>query len=336
MIKMSDVARKANVSTATVSRVLRNPHSVKEETRKKVLRVIEELNYQPNALARQLRTSRAHTILVVVPTITNTVFAQVLGGIDQLAGEYGYRVLLANSNGHKEKSMSYLDHLKQKQVDGVILLTSELGEALLADIAKEYPIVLTSEFIPGSIIPTVSIDNVRSGQQATEHLIQLGHQRIAHLTGPLEGLLSQGRLAGYKEALERHGIPYDQGLVQEGDFSFESGSELMKGWLESPDPPTALFAANDEMAIGAMKAAIEKGIDIPNNLAVVGFDNIQFSSIFEPMLTTVAQPFHDMGVQSMKLLLKQINQEEIEHPQIVLDSELIIRQSCGANKVNEK
>lgn len=331
MIKMSDVAERANVSTATVSRVLRNPSTVKEETRRKVLKVIEELNYQPNVLARQLRTNRSNTVLVVIPSLTNTVFSQILGGIEKVASRYDYRVLLGHSNYQAAENIGFLDHLKQKQVDGMILLTSQLGEELLTEIAKEYPIVLTSEFIEGSLIPTVSIDNVESGKNATEHLIHLGHRRIGHLSGPLNGLISQGRLKGYKEALAEHGIDCDDALVQEGDFTFESGELLMGKWLNTPHPPTALFAANDEMAIGAMKATLQRGLRVPEDLAVVGFDNIKFSSVFQPSLSTIGQPLLEMGAKSMRLLIQQINQEVLEQSQYVLSSELIIRESCGAD-----
>lgn len=332
MIKMRDVAKQADVSTATVSRVLRNPASVKEETRLKVLKVIEELNYQPNILARQLRTNKTNTVLIVIPTITNTVFAEMLGGIESVATRNDYRVLLGNSNHQKERNIGYLDYLKQKQVDGVIFLTSELGEAILNEIALEHPMVLTSEYIKGAQFPMVTIDNVHCGRQATEHLIQLGHSRIAHLAGPSDGLLGYDRLKGYREALLAHHLSFDETLVQEGTFTFESGYQIMKSWLESEAPPTAVFAANDEMAIGAMKAALELGKRIPEDLAVIGFDNIKFSSVFVPSLTTVAQPFFEMGAKSMNLLIQQINQEPIPDHHFVLQSELIIRHSCGAVK----
>ena len=329
MIKMRDVAKQADVSTATVSRVLRTPASVKEETRLKVLKVIEELNYQPNILARQLRTNKTNTVLIVIPTLTNTVFAEMLGGIESVATQNDYRVLLGNSNHQKERNIGYLDYLKQKQVDGVIFLTSELGEAVLNEIAAEHPMVLTSEYIHGAQFPMVSIDNVICGRKATEHLIELGHSRIAHLSGP--GLLSLDRLNGYKDALLIHGIPFDETLVVEGHFTFESGYQIMKKWLNSQNPPTAVFAANDEMAIGAMKAALESGKRIPKDIAIVGFDNIKFSSVFEPSLTTIAQPFFEMGVKSMNLLIQQINQGPILDKHFVLESELVIRQSCGSS-----
>jgi LacI family transcriptional regulator, repressor for deo operon, udp, cdd, tsx, nupC, and nupG len=332
MIKMRDVAKHAHVSTATVSRVLRNPSTVKEETRLKVLKVIEELNYQPNILARQLRTNKTNTILIVIPTITNTVFAEMLGGIESVATQNDYRVLLGNSNHQTERNIGYLDYLKQKQVDGVIFLTSELGENILNEIASEHPMVLASEYIQGARFPMVSIDNVLCGQKATEHLIELGHSRIAHLSGPFESLLSLDRLNGYKEALSAHHIKFDETLVQEGQFSFESGNRIMKEWLSRPHPPTAVFAANDEMAIGAMKAALELGKRIPEDLAMVGFDNIRFSSVFEPSLTTIAQPFFEMGAESMNLLIQQINQEPIPNNHFVLKSDLVIRQSCGSTQ----
>lgn len=329
MIKMSDVAKKANVSTATVSRVLRNPDTVRKETRAKVLSVIEQLNYQPNVLARHLRTSKTNTILVALPNLTNTVFAQIFGGIEKVAHENEYRVLLRNLNNKEDHSDGYLDYILQKQVDGMILLTSKLGEERLLEMASLHPIVLASEFLEGSKIPTVSIDNISSARLATEHLIQLGHQRIAHISGPLEGLLGRHRLKGYQLALEKHHIQCDSLLIKEGDFSFESGCTLMHQLMALENPPTAVFAANDEMAMGVIKAAKEHGFLVPRDLAVVGFDNIYFSSIFEPALTTVSQPLFKMGEKSMELLLSQIRREALRKKHYVLDTELIIRDSCG-------
>jgi LacI family transcriptional regulator, repressor for deo operon, udp, cdd, tsx, nupC, and nupG len=329
MIKMSDVAKQAKVSTATVSRVLRNPDAVKKETREKVLHVIEQLNYQPNVLARHLRTNKTNTILVVLPNLTNTVFSQVFGGIEKVANENDYRVLLRNFNDKEDNHNGYFDNLLQKQVDGMILLTARLGEQQLVEMAKKYPLVLTSEFIEGSKIPTVSIDNISSARAATKHLIKLGHKRIAHISGPLEGLLGRHRLQGYEQAIRQHNLEYDSALIQVGDFSFQSGYNLMLKLMALERPPTAVFAANDEMAMGVIRATKEQGMRVPHDLAVVGFDNIYFSSIFDPALTTISQPLFEMGEKSMELLLAQIRQEYIKKKQHVLDTKLIIRDSCG-------
>ncbi|MGG1575033.1 LacI family DNA-binding transcriptional regulator [Fictibacillus sp. NRS-1165] len=331
MVKMSDVAEKANVSKATVSRVLRNPEAVKKDTRDKVLAIIEQMNYQPNILARHFRRSQTNTILVVVPNIMNTVFSHILGGIEHAAGENGYRVLLANTNKQVEKEYEYLDHLKQRQVDGMILLSARMDKNVLAEVMEQFPVVLTADYLEGVAIPTVTIDNVSSARTATEHLINMGHSRIAHITGPLHLLVSQDRLKGYRQALLQNGLAFDNILIQEGDFSHESGYNQMTKLMALEKPPTAVFSANDEMATGVIKAAKENGLSVPGDLAVVGFDNIKLSAIYDPGITTIAQPTFEMGKKAMELLLEQINGIEMGKRQHVLENELIIRESCGAN-----
>ncbi|MDN4071795.1 LacI family DNA-binding transcriptional regulator [Fictibacillus terranigra] len=331
MVKMSDVAEKANVSKATVSRVLRNPEAVKKDTRDKVLAIIEQMNYQPNILARHFRRSQTNTILVVVPNIMNTVFSHILGGIEHAAGENGYRVLLANTNKQVEREYEYLDHLKQRQVDGMILLSARMDKNVLTEVMKQFPVVLTADYLEGVAIPTVTIDNVSSARTATEHLINMGHSRIAHITGPLHLLVSQDRLKGYRQALLQNGLAFDNILIQEGDFSHESGYNQMTKLMALEKPPTAVFSANDEMATGVIKAAKENGLSVPGDLAVVGFDNIKLSAIYDPGITTIAQPTFEMGKKAMELLLEQINGIEMGKRQHVLENELIIRESCGAN-----
>ncbi|MFK3960747.1 LacI family DNA-binding transcriptional regulator [Pseudalkalibacillus hwajinpoensis] len=332
MANMTDVAKLANVSTATVSRVIQNPDAVKERTRLKVLQAIEELNYQPNVLARYFRRTETKTILVMVPSIENNVFPQMIAGIDLIANQSGYKVLLGNTYQDPDKAYSYLEELKQKQVDGVILLTTRLDNNVITDIADKYPVVLTSDFIAGLNVPTVAIDNISSARNAVEHLLQLGHQRVGMITGPLDIPLSRDRLKGYRQALLENGIGVDGVLIQEGDHHYESGYNQMNKFLALENPPTAIFAANDSMAMGAVKAVKAHGLRVPEDIGVVGFDNIQFSDIFEPSLTTVAQPFLEMGQRSMELLLKQINGETLTKKQHVLDTRLIIRDSCGHKK----
>jgi LacI family transcriptional regulator, repressor for deo operon, udp, cdd, tsx, nupC, and nupG len=330
MVKMSDVAKMANVSTATVSRVLCNPETVKEQTREKVIGAIKELNYQPNVLARHLRRNETHTILVVVPNIMNTVFSEIVGGIEQAAAKNNYKVLLRNTNRDVENEYQALDHLKQHQVDGMILLSERIDKNTLEALSREYPIVLATAYIEGLKVPAVSIDNISSSREATEHLIKLGHKRVAHITGPMDSSITADRLRGYQQAMLHHELKIDSILVQEGDFTFESGYNLMLKFLSLNNPPTAVFSANDEMAFGAVKAIKDKGLRVPDDIAVVGFDDIKFSSIFEPALTTVVQPKFEMGKKAMELLLEQMQGVAPSQTQYVLDSKLVIRESCGA------
>jgi len=332
MANMTDVAKLANVSTATVSRVIQNPEAVKEKTRVKVLQAIEELNYQPNILARYFRRTETKTILVMVPSIMNNVFPQMIAGIDLVASQSGYKVLLGNTYQEPDKAYSYIEELKQKQVDGMILLTTRLDYQMISDLANDYPVVLASDYIEGLTAPTVAIDNISSARDAVEHLLQLGHRRVGMITGPLDIPLSRDRLKGYRQSLLEHDIAVESVLIQEGDHSFESGYNQMNKFLALDKTPTAIFAANDSMAMGAIKAVKAHGLRVPEDVAVVGFDNIQFSEIFEPALTTMAQPLLEMGKRSMELLLKQIKGEPLTKKQLVLDTKLIIRDSCGYNK----
>ncbi|ELK48461.1 LacI family DNA-binding transcriptional regulator [Halobacillus sp. ACCC02827] len=332
MAKMSDVAKLAGVSTATVSRVLRNPEAVKPVTKAKVDQAIEQLNYEPNMLARHFRRTETNTILVLVPNIRNTVFAEIVGGIEEEASVHGYRVLLRNTNNQFGSEYGSVEHLKQRQVDGMIMLSPKMEERLMLEISNEFPIVLATAHLASSNIPFVSIDNKKSGWKATEHLIRLGHKRIACISGPLRMPLSELRYEGYRQAMIEHGLGVDERFVREGDFTYESGYEHMTSLLSQAERPTAVFAASDDMAIGAINAASAVEWKVPEDLAVVGFDNIQFASMYNPPLTTIAQPFFDMGKRAMELLLKKLNGEEVTKMEHLLSDELVIRESCGAKQ----
>jgi LacI family transcriptional regulator, repressor for deo operon, udp, cdd, tsx, nupC, and nupG len=328
MVRIADVAKMANVSTATVSRVITNAGTVKRETADKVLAAIKKLNYQPNMLARQLRRSETKTILVVVPDITNTFFSNVLRGIESVAIEHGYQVLLGDAQNLVERESSFFSNLGQKKADGMILLTARSDQKILEELSEVHPVVLACEYYEGSKLPTVSIDNISSARKATEYLISLKHKRIGHISGPMNVVVGRDRLKGFHQAMAQHGLSVDSFLIQEGNFSYESGFNLMKKLLKLDEPPTAVFAGNDEMAMGAIKAAKLKGFRVPEDISVVGFDDIKFSSIFEPALTTIAQPTFEMGTKAMQLLLKIINNDELEKDQFILADKLIVRDSC--------
>lgn len=301
-----------------------------------MLEAIEALNYQPNVLGRYLRRMETETVLVVVPDITNPFFSKVLRGIEAVALKHGYQVLLGDTQNDARLEEQYLNVLPQRQVDGMIFLTARIRKELMEEMARQFPIVLACEYLEGTDIPTVSIDNISSARKATEHLIRLGHCRIAHLSGPMNIILSRDRLRGYQQALAQHELEADAALVQEGDFTYESGYHLTLKLLALEKPPTAIFAANDEMAIGAIKAVRHRGGRVPDDVAVVGFDDIQMASIFEPSLTTIAQPMFEIGQKAMELLLALIEGTSARRRQLVLPDRLVIRDSCGGERSGQR
>lgn len=330
MMKMIDVAKLANVSTATVSRVLRKPDKVSRDTREKVLEAIKELNYQPNMIARQFRTKETKTVLVVIPDVTSPFFSKVLRGIEHTALENGYRVVLGDTENDTSREQEYIELLLQQQADGMILLTARMDRTRLEEISNQFPVVLACEYIDELDVPTVSIDNIGGARKATEHLIELGHTKIAHITGPMNVILSRDRLKGYEQAMISHQLQMDPLYIQEGDFSLESGYSQMQHLLELEIPPTAAFVFNDLMAIGAIKAVKDKGLRVPEDIAVVGFDNIQMASVFEPNITTIDQPKYAIGKKAMDLLLNLMNGETLHKKKFVLKDELIVRESSNS------
>ncbi len=330
MATIQDVALLAKVSTATVSRVMRQPETVKDATKERVLEAIKLLDYKPNILARHLRRMETRTIIVVVPDITNPFFSEVLLGIESIAQEKGYQLLLGNTQKDANREYQYLDLLKQKKADGIILLTARMKKQIIEELAEQFPVVLACEYIEGSNIPTVSIDNIISAKKMTEHLLRLGHQRIGYLSGSMDIILSRDRLRGFKQCMSEHGLRTESILIQEGDFTYSTGYNLMLKLLALEDPPTAVFAGNDEMAIGAIKAIKKLGLNVPKDITVVGFDGIQLGTIVQPRLTTIVQPMFEMGVQAMQLLLKQLEGERVTQSTIVLQGKLLVRNSCGS------
>ncbi|MFC0611406.1 LacI family DNA-binding transcriptional regulator [Scopulibacillus daqui] len=330
-MKMSDVAKLANVSTATVSRVLSQPEKVSKDTREKVMKVIKEFNYQPHMVARQFRTKETKTILVVVPDITDAFFSEVLRGIEHMAVRNGYQVILGDAENDPKREKEYTNLLLQRQADGMVLLTARMDQQDLENISNHFPMVLACEYIDGLDVPTVSIDNISSARKATEHLIHLGHTKIAHITGPMNVVLSRDRLKGYQQAMLSHDITINPAYIQESEVSFESSYDQMMKLLALETPPTAVFVFNDEMAIGAIKAVKDSGLNVPKDVAVVGFDNLKMSSIYEPNITTIHQPKYEIGSKAMELLLKLINGETLQKKRFVLNDKLVVRESSGAN-----
>lgn len=329
MTRMIDVAKLAQVSPATVSRVLSNSPHVSEDTRRKVLDAVAELGYTPNRLASNFRKMRSKTVIVVLPGISNPFFAQILKAFNDVAHQRGYHVLLGDTGNDLNVERQFVELVREKFVEGCVLATARIPKAEIARLSEGTPVVLACEYVEGLDIPTVAIDNVGAAEAATQYLISLGHRRIAHLTGPLGIVLSRDRLKGYRQALANSGIPIVEEYIQEGDFNVRSGYELTRKLLSMEHRPTAIFTANDEMAVGAVRAARQLGLEVPGQLSVVGFDDIPLSTLVEPPLTTICQPKYQIGAQSMNMLLDLIEGREEARKQVVLPFQLIRRSSAA-------
>ncbi|MFW5985865.1 MAG: LacI family DNA-binding transcriptional regulator [Halanaerobiales bacterium] len=327
MATIRDVAEKADVSIATVSRVLNDQISVSPDTRKKVQIAIKELDYQPNYLGRNLRRAETKMILVILQNISNPFYSKVVRGIEEMGHRQEYNIMICNTDSDPERERTYLELLVNRLVDGVILMEPEIDGFELSQISKNYPVVQCCEYKEELDVSHVSIDNVAAGYTAVNHVLSLGHTRIGMISGYNRLLSAKQREEGYKKALEEAGIDYDPGLIKLGSYGYTGGLRAAKELLAMKDRPTAIFAISDITAIGAIKAIKEKGLKVPDDMAVVGFDNTSIASMYEPGLTTISQPRFDMGKIAMKVLLKLIKSEENEPESIYLEHELIIRES---------
>lgn len=328
-VTIYDVAREAGVSMATVSRVVNANPNVKPTTRKKVLDAIDRLGYRPNAVARGLASKKTTTVGVVIPDISGAFFAEVARGIEDIANMYHYNIILCNSDEKKEKEIRLINTLLEKQVDGLIFLGGEVtDEHKEAFRTTSVPIVLTATFDDEKQWPSVNIDNLSAAIDATEILIDEGHKDIALISGPLtDPINGYSRYKGYRQALEAREIPFQEEYVRIGDYRYRSGMSVMKELLALDKPPTAVFAASDEMAVGAIHAIQDAGKRVPEDISVVGFDNIDIASMVRPLLSTIAQPMYDIGAVSMRLLTKLINKESVEDPHVVLQYDVMLRDS---------
>jgi LacI family repressor for deo operon, udp, cdd, tsx, nupC, and nupG len=324
-----DVAKLAGVSRSTVSRVLNNSPRVDQETRRKVFKAIEQLNYEPSAAARNLRKQETRLIAVLVPDISNPFFSRLLEGMEGAAIQHGYKIILCITGEDAGRELQYMRLIERKQVDGMILTALRNPLEVIQPFLQYGPIVFANEYLDHDPLPSVAIDNIASSRMVMEHFIALGHRRIAFINGPEHIIICRDRRIGYVHALEHAGIPVDEALIREADYSMNGGDRCTETLLMLTSPPTAIFAANDTMAVGVLKALKRHGMNIPEDVAVAGFDNNPFSTVVEPNVTTVDQPINEMGDQAMQLLLQWIDkgEEPVESRRIVLETSLCIRQS---------
>lgn len=324
---MDDVAKLAEVSTATVSRVLSNHANVSQKTKERVLNAINELGYKPNRLASNLRKNKSSSIAVIIPDLSNTIFSDVVKGIKDEALEEGYHILLFESGNSIEQELEYVELVKEKFADGIILVTARMLKEEICRLSAEVPLVLACDYVEGYAVPTVSIDNTSAARAATEYLIRLGHEKIGLITGPLDMILSRDRVKGYRQAMLLHEKPIADFYIQEGDFTAKSGYDLTLKFLANHERPTAIFASNDEMAVGAIRACKDKGIAVPAEISILGFDDIPLGTWIEPKLSTVSQPNYDIGKHAIRMLFDIIHKKERSEKQIVLPFQILPRET---------
>jgi LacI family transcriptional regulator len=334
---LDDIARALNVSKMTVSRAINNHPEINSETRERVLAAARKMNYRPNQFARALTSKHSYLIGIVVPDLMHSYFAEICRGVESQARPAGYQNLICSTDEEAGKELDEIEALWSR-TDGLIV-----ASALAAKEAKFYrrllneggKIVLIDRLLDGLRCPAVTPDDVRIGALATEHLIKLGHRRIGHLRGTHVST-SQGRFEGYKQTMSKAGLRVDRGdgLVRDCGFTESDGQKAMKDWIASGDLPTAIFAANDPAAIGAMEALKDAGLNVPDDVAFVGAGNIHYGDMLRVPLTTVSWSTAAMGQSAAGLLLDLINGSNTspKNRHVTIPPELVIRRSCGAIK----
>ncbi|MBI1872509.1 MAG: LacI family DNA-binding transcriptional regulator [Acidobacteria bacterium] len=326
-----EVAKRARVSTATVSRTLSRPDVVSPDTRRKVLRAVEDLGYAPNFAARHLRTLRSGKLLVTVPDISNPFFSLILQGIEDAAQRDGYAVLVGDTQHDIKREERYALMLMRKEADGLIFFGHRLPKPaaeLVRTLAPRYAPVVSAALSRRLGVPSVQIDNRAAAAEVLDHLYRLGHRRIALVTGPLSSPLSRDRLAGAKLQAKAERVESDFTVI-EGDFSIGSGVTAAERLLGRREPPTAVFCFNDEMAMGVIETARQRAVRVPHDLSVVGFDDIRFARHVEPPLTTIAQPMREIGDVAVRLLLDILAGRTMASASITLPHALIVRSSTA-------
>lgn len=324
MSTIRDVARAAGVSVATVSRALTTPEKVSEASLQRVREAVASTGYRPNLLARNFRSARSYSIVVLLPDITNPFFSEVIQGIEDSAQQQGYAVLLGDTRELEEREQDYIHRVETRLADGVI----QLRPHTLASNEHNIPWVNSCgcESTPG---PSIRVDNVGAAAQITDYLLDLGHTRIGTITGLEANPHTVERLAGFRQALDRRGIPVRPEFIFEGDFTLVSGQRAALSLLEREERPTALVCMSDQMAMGAIQALRGRGIRVPEDISVVGFDDIYIAQFWEPGLTTIAQPSRLLGQLSFDALYRILNGEDLHDLQTVVPVRLVERASAA-------
>ncbi len=327
---MKDVAERASVSVTTVSHVLNKTRFVNRNLVRRVENAFRSLGYQPNALARGLRRRETRMLGMVVPDNSNLYFAELARSIEDACFECGYSVILCNSDEDAAKESAYLSLLAEKRVDGIVFVASGSDRSgVQAFLQHKIPMVVLDRELKGTKCDSIVVDNRHGGRQATLHLISGNHRRIGCICGPKNLTSANERLQGYKDAISEARLPVDPALIQIGNFHIQGGYAAVQALLNLPNRITAVFASNDLMAVGALRGIAARGLRVPEDVAVVGFDDIALAKYTEPPLTTVMQPIREIGKLATELVMARVNGERREPQRHRLKTSLVIRESCG-------
>ncbi|MBO1513432.1 LacI family DNA-binding transcriptional regulator [Metabacillus bambusae] len=319
-----DVAKEAGVAISTVSKVLNNTGSIGAKTRKKVEETMQKLNYQPSVAASVKK--RIQTIGLLIPNIADPFMAEIARTIEDHGRKFGFSLMICSTDNDLDKEIEYVSILKQKYIDGIIIATGLKNTVALKElISSEIPVALLAREVPSLAVNTVVVNDFLGAFEATSYLIKLGHQKIAIVTEDIYFPVTKSRLDGYKQALEQAGKNYNENLVSINNTSFTDALDSTVKLLNLPEPPTAIFASTEPLAIGAMQGARESGFDIPKDISIVGFDNSILAEMCYPQLTTVSQPIQEMGKKIIELLVEEIKDPKKLKQRIVMSPELVIR-----------
>jgi len=332
MVTIYDIAKKAGCSAMTVSRVINNTGRISEQTRTKVLQIMKEMNYVPNSMARSLVKQESHILSLLITDITNPFYTALARGAEDAARQLGYRLLLGNSDESTEKEKEYIDTVLSARVDGVLFAPA--GDKSLSNLRKlkkqNMPLVLLDREVPGIECDLVLGDSKDGARRLTEHLLSLGHTRIALLNGAPTVSTARLRLAGYQEALKLHGISAHEEYVAEAQYRMGDIAAIVERFMQMPNPPTAMFAANNFLALAAIRALLSKGYRVPEHISVVCFDELEAGFVVDPFMTVIAQPAYDFGFMGIQMLVDRIRgQAPDKWRTIILPSELHSRRSSS-------
>ncbi|KGQ24074.1 substrate-binding domain-containing protein [Gallibacterium anatis] len=329
MATMKDIARIAKVSTSTVSHVINNTRYVSDEIREKIMKVVNELNYTPSAVARSLKVKETKTLGMLVTATSNPFFAEVVSGVEQYCNQHHYNLIISSIDGNEQRLQQNIQTLIQKQVDGLLLMYSDTRHAMVEQLNLNLPIVVM-DWWPTELNADKIYENSEFGAYlATKTLIEQGHKNIAIITGKLDKSLAHNRLLGYQKALQDAHLPINPDWIIESHFDFEGGVEGMKKLLQITPRPTAVFACSDTIAVGVYQVAWQQGLRIPQDISVIGYDNIMLAQYLTPPLTTIHQPKAELGKLAVETLLERIKSPDLEYKTTMLQPQLIWRTSVA-------